>query len=349
MQVTASKSDLLLGCTYPFGESAVLTPREPGEAAEYGTQLHKWLEYYLLASMGTFSPESLTWGDEVASHGERIGEFLLQWCDNNHYRVVGVERHLAAKISKTGVAKTRGCKFDAATHTYNLRAGEIGGTYDVLLEADDGTRCVLDLKSGDYGAFHKPQEMPQMLTLALATRAEYVAVLHSPRGGLPPIIYHEPVTFKRLKSHGAALYAAMQRIGDGSLRPGEWCRYCPAKENCVAFQGSNIIAASSLVRTANAGNLFKGDKNPAEMKRVFGVIKKLYDSALADARIKVEAGEVFEDSEGKVLTLVEKTVEDISKKSILEALGPEDGENAITALRALGCIKSTTRVEMHSK
>ena len=56
----------------------------------------------------------------------------------------------------------------------------------------------------------------------------------------------------------------------------------------------------------------------------------------------VKAGKVIETSEGKVLGIREQTFETLSKKSVLEALGPVAGERELKRLRAKGAIREST-------
>ena len=47
-----------------------------------------------------------------------------------------------------------------------------------------------------------------------------------------PMVYEDMLSSGDLQAHRKALRTAMNNIGNGWLRPGEWCPHCPAFRSC---------------------------------------------------------------------------------------------------------------------
>jgi hypothetical protein len=246
--------------------------------------------------------------------------------------------------------KTRVCGFSEEDHQYDLLPGEIGGTYDLLVRSKKRT-VVLDYKTGDYGAFHEPARYPQMRTLALMTGASAVAILHTPRGGLPPIVYADDIISSDEEEFHAQLLSALKRIGDGSLTPGkDQCKYCCAI--CVAKNASLVADASksvALVLGSPGGMVPRTSLELGQFHMMLGDLARLAEAARADLKARVAAGEVIERPDGKMLVIEEREYETVSKSSIVAALGKVGGEKLITSLRKKGCLKVGVRQELHAR
>ena len=352
-QVTASRIYLLLECSRPFDPNVETVREEPTEAMRYGSAFHEVLE--LNAGPKDVRAIAKKWGidaTELAQHATRALLYLKKWMAGDNiwgetFRAVFKEQHLATRVSVDAQrVDSRECDFDAETHHYDLQPGEFGGTSDLVVRSSART-IVVDYKTGDFGEFHTPSKIPQMLALALQHHADGVAILHTPRGAMP-VMHAETVSGEELGRFVERFELARFRIGDGSLRPGPWCTRCPARESCPAKDGELLTRASSLIKhTISREELGKPvDKGAFHM--FLGELARLEKRAREVLKADVKAGEVIARPDGKVLVIREKTVESLSKSSIVEALGKAKGEKEIERLRKLGCVRSDTREELHA-
>ena len=367
-QVTASKVAQLLKCVRPFSPGTPLDHDDAGEAARYGTAWHECQEI-LVKSGGLLDLEdaltalqkvSLPSGEAKSLHAHALEGWhcLNKWLMGDNpwgeaFRVVDTEAHHATQFQRgLGEAKffpaSRVCDFDPETHTYDLRPGEFGATYNLLVMSDK-RRCVIDHKTGDWGAFHQPEEIPQMLALATQTGANSVAILHAPRG-LPPQIYASEVSDVALQNFGRKLRAAMRRIGDGSMAPSEEaCKFCRAKSSCPAKDGELLKRAGAIVSAASGLAIPRTPEELGRFHQLIGEVEKLMSRAREEIKSRVVAGETIERPDGKVLVLETRNYESLSKSSIVEALGKTEGEKLISSLRKKGVLSQGERIEMHAR
>ncbi len=351
MQVTASKTSLLINCARPFDPEVEREPQESTIEMRYGSALHEACEvsrktdFASLAAEWELPPEC---AKELKAHTIRTLACLKSWLQGGNpwgetFRVVSRETHRATHI-KTLV--TRECDFDAETHTYDLQPGEFGGTDDLVVESDN-RRIVVDYKSGDWGEFHIPSELPQMMTLALQTEADAVAILHSPREGVPVMYCDEISTEDKWRFH-RELRRAWGRIGDGSLRPGKWCARCPARESCPAKDGELLKRAGAMIQLAVSKDALQAPVDKGQFHMFLQELSRLEKRAKEVLRADVKGGEIIVRPDGKVLVLKSKTQESLSKSSIVAALGKQKGEALIKKLRKQGCVKESTHDELRA-
>lgn len=386
-QVTASKVGLLLQCGRPFSEGVALENHQTPKAA-YGSAFHACADLRIRGLKYDTEAICAKWGVpevlEVAAHVENAMEVLEKWLAGanpfgERFRVVDTEKHLATQLRKPRGAslqvKSRSCDFDEETHHYDLRPGEIGGTYDLLLASDplwkaskgqtqtpEGQvaiglggsprvwRVVLDYKTGDWGDFSSPAKLAQMKTLALQTGADIVAILHAPRD-LPAVVYAEELTLLEVSQFARELRKAKTRIDDGSLRPGPECQFCPAKESCPAKDGELLKRAGGIVRAASGVSL-ETLRTPEELGRfhqMMGDVEKLVKRAKDEIKDLVAQGEIIERPDGKTLVLEDHEYETLSKTSVTDALGKAKGEKFLDGLRKKGLMSFSRRVEMHAR
>lgn len=362
LQVTASKVGLLLECSRPFASETKVEREEVGEAAKYGSALHEVLYLGRKADVDAIAAK---WGveehaTELHAHAVRVLAFLRKWMggDNPYgltFHTVSKETHRAARWypgtwPKDGWRiKSAPVAFDEETHTYQLgNEWEFGGTEDIVLVSEgEDMVVVVDYKSGDWGDFHTPSGLPQMLTLAEMVGASHVAILHAPRMA-PPTMYVEEVTDDIREAFGAKMRAALGRIGDGSLRPGAWCNRCPARESCPAKDGELLVRASSMIARAVKSEELQRPVDKGAFHLFLQELDRLAKRGREELRNAVRAGEVIARPDGKVLVMRMKEVEGLSKASIIRALGKERGGMLIAELRALGCVTTETREELHA-
>ena len=264
MQITASKTDIFLGCQWPFDPSHEIAPRQVGEDGWYGSAFHKLLE----SPAVTPAEAAERWNvrkyvDELTEQRAAATKLLNHWMSGHnpfqvdfysdsyiHHNEVSFATWI---YPVTGRAQSRQCAGPTdEEHIYpdlatrKLESGkiisqEIGGTIDRLVTFKKGARgkkrlrVVMDYKTGEdfLEEFAFPDRLPQLRTLALPFTGDPViaAVLHAPRRGLPAI-YADYITEDVAAAHLEALRKAFDRVGDGSLRPGPWCKYCPARPVC---------------------------------------------------------------------------------------------------------------------
>jgi hypothetical protein len=228
-----------------------------------------------------------------------------------------------------------------------------------------------DHKTSEYEDFSKPLDKPQLLSLAAAvmrwigSEHAVIAVLHARRRGLPKV-YADDVKLHELKSYETRVATSLSRIGDGSMRPGAWCKYCPAQTVCPARDAELLARAGDVLTglTAAGGALSKAGltANDVALARVpFGQMSRtkqlgyLYDvirkaEAIAKRGREEIKNEIVESggnllpetSNGEYLTVRSYEKETVSKSGIVEAYGKMAGERLLTKLRKDGAMNTTT-------
>jgi len=332
LQPTASKTKLLLVCQRPFDpevDTREETTPEQDEKRDYGTNFHLQMQ-----RLGEGLPTD-------HEHAKQTWEIVREWLETEKVVAWGCETPLAYNPKKD---RARPTTLDLPTHTYDLKPGEIGATYDLLTVG--GKKIVVDYKTGDWGSFDLPAEEPQLMTLGLATKSDVAAIVHAPRG-LPPVVYSQPFDRKKLESHRKRLVRALNRVGDHSLTPGAHCTRCPAKWSCPAKDASLLRSTKALVPAANL-QLAKVD-DPGHVHLMLAEYERLAKRARELLRERVRAGEHIERPDGKVLQFVSKSYSTLSQSSIRRALPPEKAEEVIRMLRESGCIEEGEREELWAK
>ena len=382
LQPTASLSEILLHCSYPFEPTLEFEKPGVGEPARYGSAFHEllaWmLDFDLKLPGGKIKISAMAYNKKVDAvvarwklppssvrdlpgHVKSSYGVLRNWlAGKNDWAIdfsktddLKVEQAVAVNVV-TGAARFVEMP-DVESHIYpDVGADEIVGTADII-----GNVLVLDHKTGN-GDFSQPAEMAQLRTLGAATRisrsggAAIAAVLHADRRGLPAI-YADEIPPPVMTSHVASLRSSITRIGDGSLNPGAWCKYCPAREICPAQYGQLVPTVNGLVEAA--GGVILKDVGPLAMPVQIGrahqlraEMQKLLDKLSDEIKtwMKDHPDEMVTRPDGKVLEFKTKTVERISKKSIIEALGAVGAEKEFKRLRELGCLTSNEQEELHA-
>lgn len=357
LQVTASKTALLLQCPRPFAKDTEVEPSEPGEAAIYGQRFHKMMAGLLQDDV---SDVPVGVGDyDIVAHVTSAHRELEEWMKpdgnifrlNFHVKEVETSRALDLSVSYGGRRPTTLNDPDGAHCYEDLQVYEMGGTADVILEAETSTgifRVVLDHKTGEHEEFYiHPAKNEQMQALAEMWEADAVAILHTPRGSAP-VVYAEPVETSRFRQD---LWRANRMVDSGFLRTGSECRYCPARSSCPAKQGELIASTANLVQTTlGVSRLSRAaDVDRGKFHMMKGELEKLVKLAVSEMREDVRSGAVIERPDGKVLELVTKNVERLSKKSILEAYGKTRGEEVLQKLRDDGALTEVPQEELRAK
>lgn len=375
---SASLSWLLLECSFPWDKDA---GRDGGsEAASYGSAFHAMLAHLLRGSKLT--PKIILKiaekhgvkraADELKTHVMASHVFFTQWLrGRNEFNQKWDVKHALIEQA-VGLQPLKGGRIidphDEEHRYLNLRPGELPGTLDY---ANKGKLLlVIDHKTGEED-FSEPTAKPQLLTLAIAMmrltkRTECaVGVLHARRRGLPKI-YIERVQLHELEPFEQRLAQAILRIGDGSMRPGKWCERCPMQSGCPArdaklleraggvlgelTQVGGVIVenrATSLVPQALAR--MTAEQRDGILYEIARLAENMSDRIRHELRAKIldNPGYLPELRAGGYLVIREYDRENISKSSVLEALGRVAGEKELTRLRAAGAITKKKVVQLH--
>jgi len=360
---TASRTDLLFACTYPWGRRAPKT--DPGPPARFGLAFHKAME--LLFSEGAYDPETIASrhgidAEELRTRVEPSYSVLRKWLTENLFDLKFIRPQTEVSVAYNPWEDTaRDCLPPTEeTHEYSdRRPGEIPGTADLVAAAqgdrskilgDPSKVLVVDYKSGwDVGASwqpHTPAESGQLRSLALAfsrlwgAKELFVAFLHAPAGGAPEVL-SDRLTLEDLEEHRRNLRRAMGQIGSGWMRPREWCAHCPGFSICPA-QSNALVALNRPPGPLSASRV-------GAIHQATGLYDKLRERLRDEIRAWVKQHGPGIRPDGQIVDLVETETTNLSQASIERALGPLKGAKEIERLNKLGCIEKKKRVELRAR
>jgi hypothetical protein len=396
-QPSMSNSAQLIECSYAFGRE--FERRVSGEPARYGSSFHEVLAHRITASVRvglkplivpSVKAIASKWGedikpDEVDDAVKAALPILVGWLKKNEFRIdFDAMRKTGLFLLEKAVALTplvsgRSISGHDEDHRYhNLVPGELPGTLDLaIIPKPRGTATrpivkgpilMLDHKTGEED-FSKPLEKAQLLSLGAAVMRwvgateGIIGVLHARRRGMPKV-YADHVKLSELKAYETRLQTGLARIGDGSMRPGPWCKHCEARSICPAKDAELLQTAGDVLTgltaaggalsaqglTANDVVLAKAPTTLSREKKLgtlYSVVRKAETiAARARAEIKSEIlaasalGQVLmpETLENEYLVIREYTKENLSKKGITDAYGKIKGEKMLEKLRADGAI-----------
>jgi len=361
LQPSASRTDLLLQCQRPFDPATYIEYVEAGEPARYGSAFHWMLaglflgmkgeDYGAEAALARYNMTGRSNPDTLTEHVFEAKAIMDRWLkgDNawgSRFKIESVEGPLRFNFSPVRVEQTT---LDEATHEYDMAGWEMAGTPD-LVAVSGKLRAVIDHKTG-RGHYARPSHMGQLRTLAIATRANIAAVLDAPAGSLA-MVHAEPVTPAVRLAHRKALQVALDRVGDGTLRPGPECKWCPARFDCPAKSADIIEAATRLLPAATLAVAGKPGTvatltadDAGKIHQMASEFDRLAKAAKEEIRGMVMAGEEIVRPDGKRLAIVTKNVERISKKSILKLPG---GAAELERLRSIGALETTEQEELRA-
>jgi hypothetical protein len=380
LQPTASNTELLLGCQRPFDPALELPPRESSAKSNYGSAFHEAIAVELaeLDSIGraagqrTYDLAAILdhWQVRVhvsdfKQHLEEAIAFLHRWMRGENpfglrWQVADTEKSYAYHPRKDAVRPA--LPPDEENHIYpDLRPGEVGMTVDLELIAVGGAgdRCALDYKTGWVSKHASAAEVPQLKTIGLALKSKYVAAMETPRSGLPAI-YAEELYVDDREKHRKELVRKMRRIGDGSLTPAkERCRYCHARSTCAAADHDLLVDSVAIVeamggvieRQDSGGNGLVAADIVGKLHLLFSRYDQLRERGRQEIRRFVEEHPdlIVVRPDGKMLEIVPKAVERISKTAILRAMGKIAGEKELERLREFGALESKVQMELRAQ
>lgn len=391
LQPSASKSYIFVNCSYAFDPAHEELSGSIGSAASrYGSAFHAVTANCIDAALvsGKKPKEYDAWIDtacetwhippaarlELAGHVWGAFQYLRNWMRGDNPWSVDwtdpkkmdliVEKSYAVDVAGSdGVRAIEGPSIEE--HRYpDVRPTEIPLTLDVMVlsKNHDVPALVLDHKTGSSKDFSAPETDEQMLTMGLVPDVGVgdfsdvvLAVNHADRRGLP-MVYARDVSQEMLNVHEARLAKAFERIGDGSMRPGPWCEYCPGKSICPTQYAKIAPSAMAIVESIGL-SIQRPEKNfeitPQFMGRMHqmrsqinAVLKKV--DAEIHAYVEDNPTEIISRPDGKTLEWVTREYENISKKAFIDTLGPVEAEKWFMKLRKLGVLVKGARRELHA-
>ncbi len=397
MQPTMSKSGLLLQCGWAF-HNPLVPETVANVPMRYGSAFHE----LLAVSLGAGAPPKLALAalpeiaarfdvdaDELRQHAADAYITLLDWLGGrNAWSMNLLPAPPGAIVIEEAIAydtradKSRMVTAVDADHVYrDVTADEQPGTVDIAINLRKyGKRIparfrkavlICDHKTGM--SFDPPRESAQLRSLAVAFARLWgcdraiVGINHAPRGGISAVFADE-LTPAELSAHAACLQAAFPRIGDGSLRPGPECGYCPGNAVCPAHGGSlasltgelrrmdGIRGAEPLAQEA-AKALALGKSSPqldlntpeglGVVVSLLQMMRRMDDTYTPIIKQKIRDGMLCVTPEGKFGVL--KTVErdNLSIASIKRAFKkPGEAARVEKMLRDAGAIEKLPREEL---
>jgi hypothetical protein len=306
-------------------------------------------------------------GEELTAHVVAAEKVLRQWLGGKNpwqkkFKICEVEASYAYSLKNFW---GHHIEPPDENHVYTkLKPMTVAGTVDLIVETPGwrhkhvterpDMRVVIDHKTGHADDYSNPAANPQLQTLALATDSEAVGILSADRRGLP-IVYADDVG--DLTYFEKRLRRVVGRIGKGFIRPGPWCSRCPAKHVCPTQTASLLERGAVIVEQAfematriPIGKALMTPEAIGKFHLLANEMGKLLDKAKAEIQVQVKAHPetIYVRPDGKVLALVTKRVERLSKSSVVEALGKKEGEKILAKLRELGAIVTTDQEELHA-
>lgn len=386
LQLTASKTALLLQCPRPFAPSTEIEIDKPGDAALYGSAFHECMAISIGALHKLTPPKIVDFREVAACWGARridpqiLGQHVKQALEAIQ-NFIGGQNPWGCKLRVVSVEEAGGLgpngervpvTFYPETHTYESSDELlVAGSADLILERIEPAkgrtitqrvrekigprRLVLDYKTGHHGPlFHKPAEMPQMRTLGAIFQASHVGIVDTPPDGIPQIYcdeFEEPPDSGILRELRQAFALAQSDLGP-LMRTGSECKYCPARHDCPT-RTADVVKASAEIAGVSVRALAKLQISDADAAGRFHQLRselaRLEKLALDETREMVRSGVEVVRPDGKVLGLENRTYERLSKSSILKAYGPEKGAKLLDEMRKKGALAEETREELRAK
>lgn len=382
IQPSASKSSILINCSYAFDPAHKELSSDGGSAASrYGSAFHE-----VIAGCVEFSLES---GKKPKGFDAQVDLACEKWSVKNKGELAGhvwgsflYLREWMAGKNQWGINWTTGVVveksyainvFDGTsreidpptedTHLYvGIERNELPATLDVMsLPGGCTPPLTLDHKTGHAKDFSSPASDDQMKTLGLIPDLgdAVLAIHHADRQGFPHI-YAEEAGHSVFKQHRLALKKAFDRVGDGSMRPGVWCDYCPAKTICPTQYASIVPSALAIVESLNEQASIEKPRGSAltlnaenvgrmhQMKSMMAAMMKKVDEEIHRYAEEHLSTEVVLRPDGKHLEWIVREYENISKGAFVEVLGKVEAEKWFVKLRKLGVLAKTPRRELRA-
>lgn len=370
LQPSASSAGLLLACQWPWFRPLSSVPMEKGSVwqpkranspeAAYGLAIHELLASKIIGRKISTRRIAAKYSIEdvpaLKAHAREATEALVRWMKSGNpwgfdltKGLARTEFAVAYNVLKSSARITRPPTED--THEYrNIKQSELPGTADLVLDSFPpeyiAGGCpeiiVIDHKTGD--GWDLPRDNKQLLTLAVAhvarvgARTAAVGIFHTPME-LASTMYVDELSSEQLAAHRNALRVAWRNIGTGMLRPGGHCGDCQAIALCPAQAGAITQVETSLAMTpARVG----------EIHQKLAAFRKAEEALTREVQAYIRVHGAVPRPDGKWAVLREVQRENISLKSIRDALGLVEGEKLINELRARGAVKPVSYDEVRA-
>lgn len=376
LQPSASRTALLLACPRPFEAETEIEPDPPREPARYGSAFHqviaacaragKLLEgdkYTRTVDAAVVKYDVAPARSELAAHVKSSFKVLWSWLKREKLEVKEIETAYGVRPNADGTWASRPIPPHDEDHHYNVDPDVMPGTVDLVAVSPARVRqVVIDHKtgSGDTEAFAKAADVPQMRTLGLTPSGSphvEVGIFHADRRGLP-MLYVEEFEPADQRGHARALNGALNMIGLGFMRNGPQCPRCPARIDCPVYR-ADLLAETTAQLVASANSLADEPVDPKRMivapvngssletraGALYDLLKRfraLDKAGTEELKRLVREGRVIETREGPLM-LKKQVYENLSKKSVIDALGSVAGERQLKKLREKGAIREVER------
>lgn len=352
MKFSASRTALLLQCNAPFQENVVEPSQKRSEAALVGTRVHEEIANYLLsASSGPMEID-----DEIEPYMlaffEWWGDFRLSFRPT---RLIIEE----AMAFDTRTGQVRALPSKGHRDYSDLSKSEVAGTLDFAAFNAEKGWVLIDWKVRAPGNVHDMKDpKPQ-----LATLGSMFAELHQPHdySGLTSSQIGFDVTCYALEIYkdrcvegqkliipagwkGSFSKDHLSRLSKRLIEPASFvvgfeCVHCPMRGSCPALRMDPAL-----------DDLFEKDSLSAEDVRGGYSKLRVWEEKLRGLRDSVKEavereGEI-QLSEHRKLVLEQVSSETLSKSSVMESYGKEEGVKVLQSLRERGAIRQSESTRM---
>jgi hypothetical protein len=341
---SASKTDQLLNCQY-WASPFVCPPGGDTQNiyARFGTAFHKCTEMHLLG--GTVLIKAIA--EKYDVNVNKLQNYYDRWvivinkmfAQNPHWNQA--IKHVERKMAYDPFKDEGRFLLSKEDRDYSeKRSTELPGTADLALVCDgyDGELVVIDWKTGQssYDAENNGQLKSLSLSLSRIYNKLHISVrvfiiriddelVESNEAFLEPKVLE--IHRKKLKG---GLKLAM--LPYPPMKIGPDCKYCNALEVCPSQQDPFSVVEYDMLDAEEVGFIYD---------RILAAEKLLQKKRARINQYIASNGPVPRDN-GKWLTLKKVTKENISKASIVRALGDIKGHEFIDELRNKGVIEEST-------
>jgi hypothetical protein len=344
-----SKTDLLLRCQYWASGMITLPKTKAAYPLRFGTAFHKTMEIHL-KSGGKKKPDIPALAKEyeveaprLKNYYERGKAFVDQFIPKNFPGKVTI--YIEEKLAYDPFADAmRFLVSDKERDYSDIKPNEFPGTGDLVIVPEDVDYFgVLDWKTGSTN--YDPQEKGVLYNGQLASISLAMSRYLKRYKALVWIVriddefmedYPDKLDADQLEGHRKKLARAIggARSANPVMYPGQHCheQYCPAVAVCPSVAGPMALRDDlSAMEPEQKAHLYAR----------YMTVKKMLDWMDDFWKEEIRRNGPFQLENGKWATLQPQSRENLSKASIMRALGPEEGAAVVEQLRDSGCIETS--------